>query len=371
MAAESVSSVLMTADTVGGVWTYAVELSRALADAGVRVCLATMGARLKDHQRSQLQGIADLTLHESGFALEWMRDPWRDVERAGQWLLEIEELCEPDVVHLNQFAFGTLPFRAPRLVAAHSCVLSWWRAVHGKAAPAPWDEYALRVGQGLEGAQLVAAPTHAMLATLAQNYGFRGAHLVVPNGRDPAQFQPATKRPAIFSAGRLWDEAKNLVALDAAAAGLPWPVRVAGSCIAPHGGMLKPRRAHALGELDAHAVAREMAAAAIYAMPARYEPFGLSVLEAGLCGCALVLGDIDSLREVWGDAAAYVEPDDHRALRDTLMSLIVDRARRERLGRAARKHALQFRPQRMAQGYLGAYAQLCRKQSREQEPACA
>jgi glycosyltransferase involved in cell wall biosynthesis len=371
MAAEPVSSLLLTADTVGGVWTYAVELSRALSKAGVRVCLATMGGPLKGHQRQQLEGIAGLTLHESEFALEWMRDPWHDVERAGQWLLEIEKLCEPDVVHLNQFAFGALPFRAPRLVAAHSCVLSWWRAVHGEAAPSDWDEYAARVRQGLEGAQLVAAPTRAMLATLAENYGFRGAQLVLPNGRDPAQFQPAPKRPVIFSAGRFWDEAKNLTALDAAAAELPWPVRLAGSCIAPHGGMLKPRCAQPLGELGAHAVAREMATAAIYAMPARYEPFGLSVLEAALSGCALVLGDIASLREIWGDAALYVQPGDHRALRNALMSLIVHRDERERLGRAARQHALQFHPQRMAQGYLRAYEQLCRKESPEKEPVCA
>lgn len=366
MAAEPVSSVLMTADTVGGVWTYAVELSRSLADAGVRVHLATLGAPLKPHQRAQVQGIARLTLHESRFALEWMRDPWHDVERAGRWLLEIEELFSPDVVHLNQFAFGALPFRAPKLLVAHSCVLSWWRAVHGEAAPSEWDEYALRVGRGLAGAQLVVAPTQAMLSTLAENYGFRGAHLVLPNGRDPVRFQPAPKRAAIFSAGRFWDEAKNLTALDAVAAQLPWPVRLAGSCVAPHGGMLKPRCAHPLGELGADAVAREMATAAIYAMPARYEPFGLSVLEAALSGCALVLGDIASLRETWGEAALYVAPDDHRALRDALMRLIVRRDERESLGRIARRHAVQFHPQRMVQDYLRAYAQL-----RQEEPACA
>jgi glycosyltransferase involved in cell wall biosynthesis len=371
MAVETVSSVLMTADTVGGVWTYAVELSRALAHTGVRVHLATMGAPLKDQQRLQLQGIAGLHLHESRFALEWMRDPWRDVELAGRWLLELEELFAPDLVHLNQFAFGSLAFRAPRLLVAHSCVLSWWRAVHGEAAPAEWDEYAQRVGGGLNGAQLVAAPTRAMLATLADNYGYRGAHAVLPNGRDAAQFQPAPKRPVIFSAGRFWDEAKNLVALDAAAAQLPWPVRLAGSCIAPHGGMLKPRCAHALGELGAHAVAREMAVAAIYAAPSRYEPFGLSVLEAALSGCALVLGDVDSLRELWGDAAVYVPPNDHRALRNALMTLIMRPGERERLGRAARRQALQFHPQHMAQAYLRAYEQVCGRPARLKEPVCA
>jgi glycosyltransferase involved in cell wall biosynthesis len=366
MAAEQPSSVLMTADTVGGVWTYAVELSRALSLAGVPVHLATMGAPLKDYQRQQLQGIGGLTLHESDFALEWMREPWDQVDRAGQWLLDIERRVKPQVVHLNQFSFGALAFEAPKLVVAHSCVLSWWRAVHGEPAPAGWDGYARRVMRGLRGAKLVAAPTQAMLSTLTENYGLRGAQVVLPNGRDAAQFQPAPKRDVILAAGRFWDEAKNLGALEAAAGQLPWPVRVAGSCIAPHGGMLKPRCVHPLGELGAHAVAREMACASIYALPARYEPFGLSVLEAALSGCALVLGDIASLRETWGDSALYVAPDDHRRLRDTLMRLIVRRGEREELARAARRRALEFHPQRMAQAYLRAYAQLL-----EKEPVCA
>jgi glycogen synthase len=55
------------------------------------------------------------------------------------------------------------------------------------------------------------------------------------------------------------------------------------------------------------------ARASIYALPARYEPFGLSALEAALSGCALILGDIPSLREVWLEAAPYVSPDDESA----------------------------------------------------------
>jgi glycosyltransferase involved in cell wall biosynthesis len=170
----------------------------------------------------------------------------------------------------------------------------------------------------------------------------------------------------VFAAGRLWDEAKNLVALDAVAEHLPWPVRVAGSCIAPHGGMIRPRWAHALGEIGAREVSREMATAAIYALPARYEPFGLSILEAALSGCALVLGDIASLRETWGANAIYVPPEDTAALRSALMRLIAQPAEREALGRAARRRALEFHPQRMAQGYLRAYTRL-----KEEEPVCA
>ncbi|HEY0779002.1 MAG TPA: glycosyltransferase, partial [Gemmatirosa sp.] len=99
-----------------------------------------------------------------------------------------------------------------------------------------------------------------------------------------------------------------------------------------------------------------MGRAAVYALPARYEPFGLSALEAGLAGCALVLGDIPSLREVWGDAATYVAPDDAAALADALRTLAADDAHRTALGIRARTRALTYTPARMADGYLAAYA---------------
>jgi glycogen(starch) synthase len=56
MAGERQPTVLMTADTVGGVWTYAAELARTLAARGVDVHLATMGAPVRAHQRQQVAG---------------------------------------------------------------------------------------------------------------------------------------------------------------------------------------------------------------------------------------------------------------------------------------------------------------------------
>jgi glycosyltransferase involved in cell wall biosynthesis len=357
MAGERQARVLLTADTVGGVWSYAVELSRALVRRNVEVHLATMGAPLAPHQREQLQGTG-AALHESSWRLEWMQDPWQDVERAGQWLLALEAQLRPDVVHLNQFAFGALPFRAPTLLVAHSCVVSWWQAVHGCAPDAQWDAYRRCVGRGLAGASLVAAPSRAMLRTLAVNYGAAADGLVLPNGRDPQSFTPAAKEPFILAAGRLWDQAKNLAALDAASEGLPWPVLMAGSCRSPDGSVRQPRVAQALGELTAPELAALMGRAAIYALPARYEPFGLSILEAALSGCALVLGEIDSLRETWDGFARFTPPGDAAALRQVLQELMADSAERERLGAAARARALDFNPARMAQATLQAYEQL-------------
>jgi glycogen synthase len=356
--AASRPRVLMTADTIGGVWTYAVELVHALERRGVQVALATMGGPVQPHQRAQLAGLQWLTLHESTFRLEWMEHPWADVARAGEWLLALERHLQPDLVHLNQFSFGALPFRTPTLLVAHSCVLSWWRAVHGDAAPASWDHYRRQVQQGLAGAGLIAAPSRAMLQSLVQNYVPVPVGLVLANGRSRGWFRPEAKQPCIVAAGRLWDEAKNLAALQAVAPRLPWPVRVAGSTTRPEGGTVQPAGIACLGELRPGALARELGSAAIYALPARYEPFGLSVLEAALSGCALVLGDIASLREIWGPAARYVPPDDHEALRQALLRLIEQPAERQRLAAAARARAMRFTAERMADSTLDAYAML-------------
>jgi glycosyltransferase involved in cell wall biosynthesis len=122
-----------------------------------------------------------------------------------------------------------------------------------------------------------------------------------------------------------------------------------------------------------------MAQASIYALPARYEPFGQTALEAALSGCALVLGDVPSLREVWGAAALYVPPDDHAALQTALLQLIGDEVLRRRMAAKAKARALRFTPARMVDAYLSAYSGLVAPavpqarptSGRIAEPACA
>lgn len=358
--------VLMTTDTVGGVWTYSLDLCRGLAEHGVQVVLATMGAPLSTTQRASIAQLSSVQVFESTYKLEWMDDPWADVDHAGEWLRELASALRPDIVHLNGYAHGALrfaaPVRVPVIVVAHSCVLSWWRAVKGEDAPAEWNTYRQRVATGLDAADLVVAPTQAMLDAVRLHYRPGSATRVIANGRDPFGFVPGVKEPLVFAAGRLWDEAKNLAALDACNSDLPWPIYVAGATRHPDGRDATDGRAWSgvtlLGALPPWEVARWMSRASIYALPARYEPFGLSALEAALSGCTLVLGDIDSLREVWGDSAVYVDPDDPEALGRALRNLMRAPAVRATLAGRARLRAGQLTARRMAQAYFHAYAEL-------------
>lgn len=359
--------VLMTTDTVGGVWNYSLELARGLGEKGIEVALATMGAPLNELQRDKADRTPGLRVFESHLKLEWMDEPWRDVEKAGEWLLNLESRICPDVIHLNGYVHGVLPWSAPKLVVGHSCVLSWWRAVKGEDAPESWDRYQVEVAAGLHAADLVVAPSTAMLAALADHYGQLSNTRVIPNGRDAHIFRPTAKEPMLFSAGRLWDEAKNLEALERVAPRLPWPIFVAGDNHHPDGGEIRPHNTRLLGRLSQRALAAWLGRASIYALPARYEPFGLSILEAALAGCTLVLGDIPSLREIWRNRAVFVDPNDTEALEREILSLIESPERRQSLAAGARARALELTPERMVAGYLSAYGELLAARSQPAE----
>lgn len=361
---QSTTRILMTADAVGGVFTYALELAQALRPHGVEIALAVMGRRPSRDQRKALRTLPNVELFESDYQLEWMDQPWDDVRRAGDWLLQLESWVKPDCVHLNGYVHGALPWRSPRvLVVAHSCVLSWWRAVRGDDAPPSWNHYQEQVAKGLHAASMVVAPTRAMLHSICALYGPPKRCRVIPNAVDGVGTQDRVnlgeKRRLVLGAGRIWDEAKNLGALaEAASLGLAWPVAIAGDdggadpAVAPSAASA----VHYLGLQPRAELLDWMKRASIYALPARYEPFGLSVLEAALSGCALVLGDIPSLRENWSASACFVPPDDPVALRDALAGLIGDCPRRTHLAQLARLRAQQFSAAAMAMEYLDAYS---------------
>ncbi len=361
--------VLMTADAVGGVWSYALQLAAGLRRRGVRTTLAVMGPPPSPAQRQAALSVPDLALAEGHFRLEWMRGADADVESAGDWLLRLEREHRPDIVHLNGYAHAALPWRAPCVVVAHSCVRSWFEAVKGCGAPREWAAYSLRVRNGLAAAALVVAPTAAFLDTMERLYGPLPHGRVIWNGARGPQYRDGPKKNVVLSAGRLWDSAKNVAALDAVAGDVSWPVLVAGGRKGPDGNAISPANVRLLGLLAAPEMRAWMARATIFALPARYEPFGLSVLEAGMSGCALVLGDIPTLRELWGGAAVFVPPDDTGALRTTLRQLTRDKAQAVMLGQAAKRRAACYTLERMTAGYIGAYAELMAGRRRPAAPA--
>lgn len=361
--------VLMTADTVGGVWTYALELARALSFYGIEVVLATMGTPLTEQQQAEAKMVSNLQVFPSTYRLEWMEEPWSDVRLAGDWLLSLEERFRPDVVHLNGYSHGALPWSTPVLMTAHSCVLSWWRAVKGEEAPAAWRTYRDKVEAGLRAADLVVTPSSAMLSELQAIYGALPRTKVIYNGRTLNRPTGVPKEAFILTSGRLWDEAKNVSLLTEVAPRLPWPVCFAGEDRHPDGRQTAARsHVSLLGRLSLREMEALYCKASIYALPARYEPFGLSALEAALAGCVLVLGDIPSLREIWGSGALFVSPEDAQGWEQTLQKLIADRDALGELAIRSCRRAVEYSSEKFGCEYLAAYGSLLKE--RKEQMVC-
>jgi glycosyltransferase involved in cell wall biosynthesis len=109
-------------------------------------------------------------------------------------------------------------------------------------------------------------------------------------------------------------------------------------------------------------VAGVLAARPVFASAAVYEPFGLSVLEAAQAGCALVLSDISTHRELWDGAAIFIEPRDELGFAAATNDLLEKREERERLGEAARERARQYSSPRMAREMAGIYTRVLQPQ---------
>lgn len=316
--------VLMTTDTIGGVWTFTQELTTGLLAEGSSVTLVSLGRTPNTEQQlwanaTEQDWNGRFSFHSLQTSLEWMHDNARAYSDAAPLLFELASRCKADLVHCNQFCFGSLPVSIPKLVTAHSDVLSW--ADGCRSAPledSSWlRRYRSLVTDGLEQADSIVAPTQWMLEALSNNFQLPVPQHVVSNGLTLQPSEPRARKLQAITAGRLWDEAKNIEMLSHVR--WPMPLMIAGEDFE---GVAQHNHAEFVGNLPRQALLSHFAESAIYICSSKYEPFGLAPLEAALCGCAVLAHDIPSLREVWGCGALYFRDPD--TLSKTLQSLITN-----------------------------------------------
>jgi glycosyltransferase involved in cell wall biosynthesis len=333
--------VLLTADTVGGVWTYTVDLARSLGGAGIDPIVVTLGPPASAGQRAALAGLPCL---DSGLPLDWLAADAGGVRRAGAGLARIARELGVDLVQLHAPALAAgAGFDRPVVAVVHSCVATWWRAVRSGPLPPDLAWRAALTADGLAAADLVVAPSASFAAALRQTYSLSTPPMVVPNGRS-AGAAAANVGPcaAGLTVGRLWDAGKNVAVLDRAAAMARVPIRAAGPVTGPDGTGIALHHLEPLGPLPSSAVRAALAARPVFLSAALYEPFGLAVLEAAQAGCALVLADIPTFRELWEGAARFVYPHDAAGFARALDEIVANPELRHRLGAAARARADAF-----------------------------
>lgn len=354
--------ILLTTDMVGGVWRYTVTLVRELVARGHTCAVAVVGEGPGDRAAELPEGVEVMS---RDLKLEWMLGSGPDLEVGTEWLASLGRGWAADLAHLNHFAYAVGDFGCPVLVVAHSDMRSWFADVRGIEAPAGWDAYTTMVRAGLHAANAVVAPTAYQSGRLAQHYG-RTAARVIPNGiRMPperADELAAPERPLVLVAARAWDEAKGIALLDEALSdmGADAPsIHLLGPLEGPSGESIRVRHLVSHGEVPGAAMARFYANARLYIGPSRYEPFGLTPLEAASHGCALLLSGIGSFRELWYGAASFFEPDSAADLRVRLTNLLEDGEALQAQAALARDRArAAYTAERMADRYEAVYHEL-------------
>ncbi|MHB1161206.1 MAG: glycosyltransferase family 4 protein [Chloroflexota bacterium] len=363
--------VLMTTDAVGGVWQYSLALARGLVERwGCRIALVCLGDPPGEELGEALPsgGVELVTLP---LKLEWMPEAEGDVARGLEQMEGLIDRWRPELVHSNQFCFGMLRPRLPRVVVAHSDVLSWiaWHR-GGGASPVPIAPQADRgdglaayrrlVSSGLSGASAVVCPSRFTARSLLEVYGLSSR--VIYNGLWEDLYQSRPKEDVAILAGRLWDEAKGAATAVAAVEGLPLDLQLLGPTVGPSGETaLLPDAPNVRyrGSCSWRETRETMSRSRYYLATSSYEPFGLAALEAALSGCALLAAGTPSYREVWDDAALYYRPGDAADLREKLAGLIQAPEEAHRLGLAAQQRALaRYTAARMADDYYELYERL-------------
>ena len=246
----------------------------------------------------------------------------------------------------------------PVVAAVHGCVATWWDAAHGGALPADLGWQRVLTSHGLAAADIVVAPSASHAEAVMREYGLVRLPVVVHNGRMPLAPPRATLARHAFTAGRLWDRVKDTALLDRVAARLAVPIRAAGAVRGPHGETVEPLHLDLLGQLDGAALGAELAERPVFVSAARFEPFGLAVLEAAAAGCPLVLADIATFRELWDGVALFAPVGDDAAFQSAIETLLDDQALAERLGDAALVRARRYTPKATASAMAALYAQL-------------
>ena len=354
--------ILLTADTVGGVWTYAQELVTGLVRRGLQVTLVSFGEIPSPSQTHWTEGLRGLDFRPTPFRLEWMQDAARDMGASSEYLLDIIRETAPDLLHFSQFCYGTLDVDIPKVITAHSDVVSWWNAVYGEDPPdSEWIHwYRETVSRGLAGVDHVTAPSRWMLEQIKTHYGRPQSGAVIYNGRSEQPFNPrASKEDRVVSIGRLWDEGKQVTLL----ARQQWPCAVtiagAGECPDPtahNSSVLFDNSIELKPKLSSSQVQELLAGASIYAATSRYEPFGLAPLEAALSRCAIVANDIATFRELWGPTALYFHANDADDLKRKIEQLRADPTLRWHYAELAFQRARRlFSADRMVNEYLTVY----------------
>ncbi len=364
--------VFMTTETTTGLWHYGLDLAQGLRAYDTNTTLCVLGPEPTASQAATARRIPGLKLICLDLPRNWHTASPAQVLDAAEQVAAMAREEGVRMVHLNSpLLAADAHYSTPVVTAWHSCIPTWWQSVRAQPFDHSLDWHKNAIGTGLACSDAVIAPSGAFAQVLFETYGLAKLPYVIHSGRRPSTREGLPDGDAVpttdfaFTAGRLWDDGKNLRALDKAAGLVSTPVYAAGPISGADGSSIAFENIRALGNLCEGHLAEWLAAKPTYVSTACYEPFGLRVLEAAEAGCPLILSDIPTFRELWEGAAEFVPCEDAEAVAGAIARVSADSTLRARLASAARRRARRYTAEVMAAKVRAIYGGLLRKTTRQ------
>lgn len=187
------------------VFIFSVDLAKSLQQMGVEVFLAVSGVQLNSSQKKELE---PLNYAHAAYKKYDIDNPWSNILEQGQWLMQLKNTFNSDLVHLNSFILGKFSWGVPVVSLIHSWLLSRSLALYNNMFH-QWNKLKKMARESLRASDTVIALTQSMLRKAENFYGpFKNSH-VIPYGRSEYNFRSRKKKNYIFCNGRLHDDTQK------------------------------------------------------------------------------------------------------------------------------------------------------------------
>lgn len=299
-----------------------------------------------------------------------------------QWLMaEIFARQGLDVLHVPHFNVPLL-YRKPFVVTIHDLL---WHEVKGLSVTTlnpleyliKYVGYRLVVRHALSGARRILVPTRTIGKKLVREYQVDGRKVVIATEATSRNFRPTKRRPKtlakygleepfVIYTGSAYPHKNIPMAAQAVKslidAGVKLTLVIASArsefldrLLAELGRNGSDRGVRVLGFVPDHDLVALYASATAFIQPSRSEGFGLTGLEAMATGLPVIASNTDVLREVYGKAAMYIDPQSSQDMSIAIKHLLTNTSLWRKLSVMGVRRAREYSWSRLARKTITAY----------------
>jgi mannosylfructose-phosphate synthase len=370
----------------GGQVVFVLELSKAMATHGIKVDIVTRWFDKGKPQIDPLPGCPDVRvvrIHSDGWQFIRKEDIYESLPELKENMIAFinERSLAYDIFHGHYVDGGIVAvdvaehFKKPSFFTAHS--LGAWKKARMGGDPEEMEKL-YRFSHRIEEEKRIFRSVVAQIATTAiqkglfkEYYGFEGENIeVIPPGVNIHTYNPQeaegdsrlnVPQRYIFCISRI-DANKGHDYLLHAFSTVKEKIKNVHLIIG--GGSPKPKQV----ELDVKATMREIIAhygmedrveiigyvpdelmapyyrqAELFVLPSKFEPFGMTALEAMACGTPVIASNLGGIKENFtsGKDGILVDPSNKEELANAMVLLLKDRALAERIGNSGYRTAIE------------------------------